>query len=294
MGDMPERRTSSGRRLTDFIGHIQAKNWRQFQHYSHRNPPWIRLHKRLLDDDDFHELPDASQLLAFKLWLLASESDDGTIEWKPKRIAFRLRMQMEEILERVTPLIEKGFFVTVTDCTQPDSIMLAPSTQLSTTDTDDSDADSERTLLAPLAIQVRKPTDAEFVYSEYPRKVGKRKALAAIEQSINRLLRGEQGSPFSNSDEALAFLVQRTKAFAKSPKGQAGDYTPHPATWFNRSSYLDDDEVWYGGQNGNSNHRPRGNPQCADCNGAGVRASKLTPGRTVVCECVPGEVAGTV
>ena len=46
------------------------------------------------------------------------------------------------------------------------------------------------------------------------------------------------------------------------------------------------------GTNGNSNHWARGNPECPDCAGEGIRASKLTPGRTVICECVSSEVSG--
>ena len=30
------------------------KNWSQFQHYKGRRPPWIKLHRALLDEDDNH------------------------------------------------------------------------------------------------------------------------------------------------------------------------------------------------------------------------------------------------
>ena len=29
---------------------LHIKNWGEFQHYKKRNPPWIKLHKKLLDD----------------------------------------------------------------------------------------------------------------------------------------------------------------------------------------------------------------------------------------------------
>jgi hypothetical protein len=32
---------------------LQVKNWRSFQHYGKRNPPWIKLHRALLDDYAF-------------------------------------------------------------------------------------------------------------------------------------------------------------------------------------------------------------------------------------------------
>ena len=31
------------------------KNWSDFQHYKERNPPWIRLHRSLLDNFEWAE-----------------------------------------------------------------------------------------------------------------------------------------------------------------------------------------------------------------------------------------------
>jgi hypothetical protein len=39
-------------------------------------------------------------------------------------------------------------------------------------------------------------------------------------------------------------LLRKTETFAHSEAGMRGDFTPHPATWFNRSSYLDDETEW--------------------------------------------------
>jgi hypothetical protein len=95
-----------------FMQQYRVRNWERFQHYKDRNPPWIRLHRSILDDYDFHCLPDASRALAPCLWLLASESDDpskGTVHGPDERIAFRLRMTAEKFRESVKPLIDKGF-----------------------------------------------------------------------------------------------------------------------------------------------------------------------------------------
>jgi hypothetical protein len=37
---------------------LTIKNWSEFQHYKDRNPPWIKLHRALLDDYAFAALPD--------------------------------------------------------------------------------------------------------------------------------------------------------------------------------------------------------------------------------------------
>ena len=92
------------------MARLTPKDWREFQHYKDRNPPWIRLHKSLLDNYEFQCLPVASRALAPMLWLLASDSVDGSIDAEPKKIAFRLRMTEQELIDALKPLIDKGFF----------------------------------------------------------------------------------------------------------------------------------------------------------------------------------------
>lgn len=104
---------------------LVAKNWGEFQHYKDRAPAWIKLHKRLLDDFEYQSLPLASRALAPMLWLLASEENDGTIDFNPKKLAFRLRTTVEEINEAVKPLIENGFFSLIGDCNSDASDLLA-------------------------------------------------------------------------------------------------------------------------------------------------------------------------
>jgi len=69
---------------------MRIKKWRDFQHYKHRNPPWIRLHRSVLDDLDWHKLDgDAAKTLVM-LWLIASENE-GNLPSIDK-LAFRLRL----------------------------------------------------------------------------------------------------------------------------------------------------------------------------------------------------------
>lgn len=65
-----------------------VKDWATHQHYSKRNPPWIKLHRALLDDYSFCALPDKSKAHLMILWLLASQhngkipNDPGFLEKK--------------------------------------------------------------------------------------------------------------------------------------------------------------------------------------------------------------------
>ena len=90
---------------------MKPKNWSHFQHYKDRCPPWIKLHKELLNDRAYMTLPTASKALAPLLWLLASESKDGTFDASIDELVFRLRMPESDIKTGLKHLIDKGFFV---------------------------------------------------------------------------------------------------------------------------------------------------------------------------------------
>ncbi|CAN7244229.1 hypothetical protein LJR175_000989 [Variovorax sp. LjRoot175] len=86
------------------------KNWKSFQHYKDRAPPWIKLHRSLLDDRQYQRLPLASRALAPMLWLLAAEAKDGAFEGAVEELAFRLRTTEGEIEAGLKPLIDASFF----------------------------------------------------------------------------------------------------------------------------------------------------------------------------------------
>ena len=98
------------------------KNWTKFQHYKDRNPPWIKLHRDLLNDKEFMRLPLASKGLAPVLWLLASESVEGVFDADFDELEFRLRISQKELEDAIKPLIDNGFFLDA-------STMLAPCLQ---------------------------------------------------------------------------------------------------------------------------------------------------------------------
>lgn len=89
---------------------LQPKNWAVFQHYKDRSPPWIKLHRDLLNNRDFICLPIASKALAPLLWLLASETKDGIFDASYDELQFRLRISKKEYDDGIKPLIDKGFF----------------------------------------------------------------------------------------------------------------------------------------------------------------------------------------
>ena len=98
---------------------LKPKNWDKFQHYRDRCPPWIKLHRDILNDRIFASLPIASKALAPLLWLLASEAKDGEFDAASNELAFRLHIAIKDIEAGLKPLIDNGFFIDA-------STMLAP------------------------------------------------------------------------------------------------------------------------------------------------------------------------
>jgi len=92
---------------------LQPKNWAVFQHYKDRCPPWIKLHRDLLNDRVFMRLPIASKAIAPMLWLLASESKDGVFDGSLDELVFRLHITEKEYQSGVKPLIDNNFFTVV-------------------------------------------------------------------------------------------------------------------------------------------------------------------------------------
>lgn len=93
---------------------FRITNWEEYQHYSDRRPPWIKLHNSILDDYSFACLQDDSKLLLILCFLLASKLDNE-IPADPQWLQHQLGLGKTPDLQ---PLFEDGF---ITWCKQPDS-----------------------------------------------------------------------------------------------------------------------------------------------------------------------------
>jgi hypothetical protein len=80
------------------MAYLRVKNWVEFQHYKDRNPPWIKLHRTLLDDYEFSRLQDASKAHLMLIWLFASQRD-GLVPDDPKFLKMKLGLEKEPNLK---------------------------------------------------------------------------------------------------------------------------------------------------------------------------------------------------
>lgn len=192
---------------------MKIKNWHQFQHFRDRKPPWIKLYRDVLDDVEWHELDGEACKVLVMLWLIASEYDGKLPEMRT--LAFRLRLpekQVKSIVSKLGRWLDHDDIETISSRYQDD----APETE--------TEREEEReTEVRPRANRSLALADFESFWKIYPRKVGKvaaEKAYAKARKSVDHAAIMAALGSYTFSDEI--------------------QFVPHPATWLNRGSFLDE------------------------------------------------------
>lgn len=223
------------------MARLVVKKWEEFQHYKDRQPPWIKLHKTLLDDYEFHCLPVASRALAPCIWLLASESNDGSVAHDPEMIAFRLRMTVKDVEAAIQPLLSAGFLTLLQDASdtlaegkQGDSAMLALARSR------EAEAEAEKEPRAS-----RSGLNGAFTefWQAYPRK----KSKGDAEKAWLKIKPDEQLTA------RIITAVQRATTSAEWQK-DGGQFIPYPASWLRAKGW--EDEIQPGPQTPTGERRP--------------------------------------
>ena len=90
---------------------------------------------------------------------------------------------------------------------------------------------------------------SEILYQAYPRHIGYRAALKAIQRALEK--------------ESFDSLRGAVEAYAVARKGQEKQYTPYPSTWFNEERWKDDRSDWKsnGHKSGPGQHYDPGSKQ---------------------------------
>jgi hypothetical protein len=211
---------------------LTPKNWHLFQHYKLRRPPWIRLHRSLLDDYDFRCLPVASRALAPLLWLVASEYEDGVIALARDALAYRLHIASDELAEALNPLIQCGLFIdsehqastTIAPSKHNDSAVLAPRKQSATTEKSRDRVEKRR-----VSSEIENQFD-QF-WQAYPSRGKADNPKKPARTSFERAIR--------NGATAEA-IIDGARIFASNPASKPGtEFVPMAATWLNQNRWQD-------------------------------------------------------
>jgi len=199
---------------------IEILNWRKFQHYKDRRPPWIKIHDSLLDSTQWGRLDGESAKVLIELWLVAGrEGDDGMLMHTEKTLAWLLRRSEQRIASSLK-VLEMNKFVKVTSendsaslasCCTPCKQVVPPETETET----------------ETKAETKAETDFCAFWTAYPRKVGKLVASKAW--------RNAKSKP---SIEIILKAVRDQKCSEQWRKSN-GDFIPHPSTWINQGRWDD-------------------------------------------------------
>lgn len=190
-----------------------VKDWKQFQHFKDRRPPWIKLYRHLLDDPEWHELDATAAKALIGLWLIAS--DDPDMEGKLpclRKVAFRLRAsekQTSEIISRLSHWL-----------IQDDIDMISKGHQ--------GDAPEKRREETETEVQVTPQQLFNSFWENYPKK----KAKADAEKAFLKLL------PDQAMMASMLVAIEQQKASRDWQKDN-GQYIPLPATWLRGKRWED-------------------------------------------------------
>ena len=196
------------------MNYLSVKNWEEFQHYKDRDPPWIKLHRRILDDYDFSCLHDASKAHLILIWVLASQVNNkipNDEKWIRNKTGVRDKID-------INTLIDKGFLI----CKRDDSKSIAECSLKTEAETD------KKT-------KAKKNLEEEFEEEFWPIAVNKkargsaRKAYLAARNKISK-------------EELLRAWTVHNAAWKEKKGTEDWEFVPHPATWLNQERW-DDDET---------------------------------------------------
>ena len=112
---------------------MQIKNWKKFQHFKDRKPPWVKLYRDVLDDLEWYELDPLASKVLVMCWLIASE-DGGRLP-PAKTLAFRLRMtekQTIDCLNKLSHWLEQDDISVISEQYQDDSLETETETETET------------------------------------------------------------------------------------------------------------------------------------------------------------------
>ena len=91
--------------------YLKIKNWKKYQHYKDRNPPWIKFYHSILDDYIYSCLQDDSKLLLITLLLLAGKTNNKIpydIKWIQNKSMIKKKINLKELLSSGFVFIDDG------------------------------------------------------------------------------------------------------------------------------------------------------------------------------------------
>ena len=171
---------------------MRIRNWKEFQQYKDRCPPWIKLHREILQSEDWVMWDDASRVLAVACMLLASRTEDGTL---PENAAYIQRAAYLNSEPDFRPLIACGFLVLDDNASIPYKTLATCTTETET----ETEAETET------------EGEGEGAPAKNPRTVFKPPTVAEVDDYRREINARIDPGAFVDYYESKGWLVGKTK-----------------------------------------------------------------------------------
>lgn len=207
----------------------RVKNWKDFQHFKDRKPPWIKLYRDLLDDPDWHELDGDDAKSLVMLWLIASE-DSGNLP-DIRKISFRLRItqtRTEQLLNRLSHWLEHDDVNAISERHHVD----APETE---EETETEREEEEETDIRAVANATRPAVDEKFeeFWASYPKRGEAANPKKPARDKFHRAVK-------AGADPDAIIAAARRYAQIENDAGRIGtEKIAQAMTWLNQQRWGD-------------------------------------------------------
>ena len=197
---------------------IRVCNFDRWQHYKDRSPPWIKLHRDILNDYKFSCLQDASKAHLMLIWLLAAQMDNAIpadSRWVSQRIGVSGDVDLE--------LLQSLNFIEIFE---DDSKVLADCYQSAMRETE-TETENKKTCIKSSGKKYANGADFERFWIAWPDKRNKKKARDVFIRKKFSI---------TDVDELIADVELRKR----SDKRWLGGFIPHCSTYLNGERWEDE------------------------------------------------------
>lgn len=213
--------------------YLHIKNWKKFQHYKGRCPPWVKLHFEILTSADWVALADASKLVMVACMVVASRHD-GRV---PNDAAYIKRVAYLDECD-LAPLISCGFLSETLADASAEEQPLAPTPPESESEREK----KEKKVFRRVAKATAPNVEFEEFWKAYPRREGdnpKAPARKLFEAAV------KQGA------DPKAIIAGVKAACARNQDKIGTPYIPQAVKWLRDRRWED-----YAGANGAPTPQP--------------------------------------
>lgn len=194
--------------------YVRFLNWSEYQHYSDRNPPWVKLHRTIITSEFWVNSSDASRVLAIACMTLASMHDNLI----PLNLMYIKRVAYLNTDADFSELLSYGLVEIIDKNPESASNVLAECLQVAIPETE-----TETEKISSPSKTASNSTEFEEFWQIYPRKVGKLQAQKAFAVATKK------------TPAAAIIAKLKTYKFSDDPK-----FIPHAATWLNQGRWMDE------------------------------------------------------